>query len=291
MLYVICILKRDSENVELYRVFDTCSDSVMLVKPELLKSIIINTSTQVVNASIVDKNIVLKDWVNGIATEEKIFKSKDSGDERSGPLYVLLATENNICKVIVSDGRITRINKENFKILVENGEVANCSIGELKGVTKIKTEDIYKIQKDAEFEKIIASKYESFIAKTILLGYKNITFNYDIENHEVRLSRYTGLNKEVILPPFITAIMKDAFRGTGVKAIKLNHGLKVIGETAFYPGGRSTGLERVEIPESVEIVGNSVFMGNHNLANSDGTLNTQRFKLLGDKTVVLGQSL
>ena len=287
MIYIICTIKQDTEKIMLYRVYDTCSDSVMLVSPESLKAIISNNRAQVVNAQLQNNNILLKEWANGIASEENAFNSHLA--KGCGPSYVLISTKYFMCKLIGSDGTITKKCKEDLNILVQQGKIANCT--QTKGSIKLKSEDTYEIHWDTEFDKYIKSKYERFIAKTILLGYRNISFEYEIENREVRLKNYTGLNNNVILPPFITAIMKDAFRGKYIKTIRLNHGLKVIGEAAFYHAGSSNSLEHIEIPETVEIIGDDAFTGNRKLAKSDGTINTERFKLLSDKTVIISQSL
>ena len=281
MIYIICTIKQDKEKVILYRIYDTCSGSVMLVSPELLTDIISNNRGRVVNARIQNNNIIIKEWVNGIATEEYVFNSDLY--KINGPKYVIISTEGNTCKLIGLDGRETKLEIKNLKSIEKTEKIANYSTGQI--------EDAYKIHKDAQFDESIKSKYKGFIAKTIILGYRNITFEYEIENSDVRLKKYTGLNDEVILPSFITAIKQDAFKGKGIKAIKLNHGLKVIGEWAFYTDGSSSGLERIEIPETVEIIGDGAFMGNHILARADGTPNKDRFKLLSNKTVVLDQHL
>ena len=95
-------------------------------------------------------------------------------------------------------------------------------------------EDVYEIEEDREFEKIIQSKYNSFIAKTVMLGYAGITFEYLVENYEVILTKYTGTSNDIVLPPFVTAIGKAAFAHKNVVRLKLNNGLKII-------GGRCTG--------------------------------------------------
>ena len=246
MIYVICTIKQDKEKIMLYRIYDTCSDSAMLVSPESLTAIILNKRTQVVNARIQNNNIILKEWANGIASEENAFNSYLA--KGCGPSYVLVSTKYFMCKLIGSDGKITKKCKEDLNNLVKQEKVANC--------TQTKSEDVY-----------------------------------EIENSEVRLKNYTGSNNDVILTQFITAIMKDAFRGKYIKTIRLNHGLKVIGEAAFYHAGSSSSLESIEIPETVEIIGDDAFTGNRKLAKTDGKINTERFKLLSDKTVVLSQSL
>ena len=275
MIYIISVTKSENNEPVYYRIFDTCSDSTMLLGADTLRNIISNTNIQVMNANITKDIIILKEWPNGIPTISSIGQKY----KRSGAKYILLASKyDNTFKIVDYDGNI-------YNILLDELEsriISNCS-------TNLEMIDTYKIYKDEEFEKAIETKYNSFVAKTLLLGKGQITFDYEIENQEVRLKKYTGKSKEVILPPFVTAIMKDAFSYSNIQTIKINEGLKVIGKRAFVsiqPYGR---LERVEIAESVELIGAEAFIENTRLFRADGTLNENRFKLLSTKTVVMDQ--
>ena len=160
----------------------------------------------------------------------------------------------------------------------------------IDGNKKIKTEDVYTIQKDKEFEAIIAEKYNNFIAKTIILGYKDTSFEYEVENKEVRITHYIGINRNVIVPPFITAIGKQAFRDSAIETIKFSEELRIIGNEAFNTY-RKDSIKQVEIPSTVSLIGNNAFKGNIKLSNLGGGIRTKYFKILGDKTVVLDQGL
>ena len=277
---MVFIRRKDRDRVTYYRVYDTCSGSIMLLGPESMKQLILNNMAQVINAKIEKNKLMIKDWQTGVYTNESEFEGNCFVNKKEGASHVLLAAGDTWYKVANSDGIAHNMGSEAFKKFVELGKIINPDI-----------EKVHTIHKDVEFEVRIKQKYNNFIAKTILLGFRDITFDYKVENKEVRLSSYTGNSKEVILPPFITAIMAGAFRAKGIKAVKFSDGLKIIGYESFFAQDGNNGLERVEIPKTVELVGNNAFRGNSIMARSDGTPNDKRFILIGDKTTVSEQSL
>ena len=99
---------------------------------------------------------------------------------------------------------------------------------------------------------------------------------------------YTGTNTDVILPPFITAIKDEAFKKCDITSVVFSKGLKVIGSEAFCTR-RMKGIDQVEIPSTVALIGEGAFMGNAKLSQIDGSINKERFKLLNTKTIVLEQ--
>ena len=58
---------------------------------------------------------------------------------------------------------------------------------------------------------------------------------------------------------------------------------------SFTSNVRLDGIQRVEIPSTVELIGHGAFIGNKRLFNRENELNEERFKLLDNKTVVLKQ--
>ena len=289
MLYIVGTVN-DTKQIVVYRGFDTYSESAMTLQPDRLKEVILNNKIHVVNATIQNGNIVLKDWgkgVNSEATEWDIFTPK-----YKGPKYVLLATEGDTYKIVDTRGFIERFDKEKLVYSIKLDEIANCKITKslIRRKSSIETMDVYNIQKDSEFEREIASKYTSFIAKATMLGYGDVSFEYEIENTTVRLLNYTGSSLNVIIPPFITATKSNAFYRRGIKALKLSEGLKTIGPLSFGSDIRLEGIQRVEIPYTVELVGQRAFLDNVKLFKGESELNMERFKLLDYKTVVLKQS-
>ena len=231
MLYIISEIENDKPKTGFanYGMFDTQSHSAMWIKPTLLKDIILNNKLKIANASVQEDQIVLKDWVHGIA----ILRFNQAGMERSGPKYILLAIKDG--KGILADyrGIINTLNKEEIERLAKAKNIANCELIEKGSEYRLSTTDTYTVYKDEEFERLIAEKYNKFMLKTNMLGIGGISFDYEIENYEVKLQKYTGSNQNVILPSFITVIMKEAFEDSNIKTIRLNEGLKVIGSRAF----------------------------------------------------------
>ena len=282
MLYIVGIINGQKGNTIYYSGFETCSNSSIILDPTMLKEIILSTKIKVANAKIKNNNIVITDWVNAINVETIEFEGDEVVPKYTGAKYVLISRSNNTYKISDNKGYATTVWEAEMRDITETKEVANCS---LNG-NSIEATDIYETISDKEFEKLIAYKYDIFKAKAAMLGYKNITFEYEIENHEVKLKMYTGQNKNIIVPPFITTIMKDAFSLEGIKTIKLSEGLKIIGTKAFSYGE----LERIEIPSTVELIGTGAFGHNGRLFDGNGFLNTDRFKLRNENTIVLNQN-
>ena len=276
MIYIICLLEIENDTVTKYRILDTCSNSTMIVKPNALKELISSDEIQVVNASIKNNNIVLKDWAKRL----DMFEDTSYGRTKSGVKYIITASrENNTYEKTDMEGNLSVISKDTLEYVAKAGAVANCT-----GDTELI--DVYEINEDKDFEIHISKKYNTFIAKTLLLGLGEMSFEYEIENHKVKIREYTGKSKDVILPSFITSIMTHAFSEVNIKTIKLNDGLKVIGARAFAKN-RAGALERIEIPETVALVGTEAFVGNPRVVRWDGILNKDRVQKLNNKTIIL----
>ena len=285
MLYIVSISKGETGAILHYRGFDTYSESSMLLAPERLKAIILHTDIKVVNAKVENNELVLNNWVNEIHTESTELTVIDNKvvDLHHGANFVLLAKRSGKYKLVGFRGNVYTF--ECIEDTVRAREVANCRLIRDRGLIRVESADAYELQNDAEFEETIEKKYKGFLAKTMLLGHQGITFDFKIENHDVKLTEYTGSNKHVILPPFITSIMKEAFRRKGIETIKFSEGLKSIGAKAFVHGN----IARVEIPESVELIGTGAFGNNPKLFKNTGAINDDRFILRNAKTVVMSQ--
>ena len=291
MLYIVNTVQNINADDVKYRMFDTYSDSFMFVDQNILKDIISNNKAQVINANIQNGGIVLRDWGNGISLEISIGKMKY---EHTGPRHIVLAKQNDGYKTVNYHGFTSILHREELKNTIKKGEVANCELIRTTTGDRIKTIDAYEIKTDKEFEKLIETKYNTFIAKTSMLGYGDLSFTYEIENSVVKLASYTGTSKDIILPPFITAIKTEAFHMKNIKTLKLNEGLKSIGILGFGTEGfgeiSGGDLERVEIPSTVELVGLGAFFMRHKLFSKGAELNKDRFKVLNNNTIVLKQT-
>ena len=279
MIYVTCVTKNSRDEIIEYKGFDTCTESPITLSKELLIQIISNTTIKVVNVSIKDNSIVIKEWANGIAS--KGWVSRIVGHTYKGPKYVIWAKGDSEYRLADYYGNTTKVQGKDLKTAIEQNEIANCTIVE----GKIKMEDVYENQRNVEFSREIELKYNNFIAKALMVGYGDVQFEYEIFNSEVRLVRYNGSSLKVILPPFITAIKNGAFDGKGIKTVKLNPGLQAIGAYAL----ASNELERIEIPETVELIEVDAFAYNSKLFSSRYGLNMDRVKLQSDKTIILNK--
>ena len=279
MLYIIHINTNDTKGITSYTGFDTCSDSSMELTTAELAHIIKNTNIQVINASIQNDKIELKNWQNGIST----YISSGSNSKSIGPKYTLLAEkENSMYKIVTYFGSVADISETDLNSIASSYGIANYK-------SKMQAIDIYKIKTNKEFIKSIESKYNTFIAKTALLGIGDTVFEYEIENQEVRLVNYIGSNRDVILPSFIASIKQNASSLSDIKTIKINTGLKVIGPKAFVAEELFGAIEKIEVYETVELICNRVFMDNSRLIKANGTIDTNRVILRNSKTIILGR--
>ena len=140
----------------------------MILAPSKLAHLILNCKMRVVNAKIQNNCIIVTDWVNRL---------------RGGCPYTLLTVSETICKIASFNGFAARISTEELKHLIIRKEIANCNIVGKRVIWV----DTYETIKDTEFEKQIALKHKEFMSKAHIIGYGNVSFNYEIENQQVKL--------------------------------------------------------------------------------------------------------
>ena len=298
MIFVIGIIKKGLDTcgeILKYNILDTSTDSHMYVTPVIMQNILSNCSTPVANAKLHSNNIILKDWVDNITV-------KLSGSTNQYPVddfypntrlvankcaYTLISKKGNQYKLASFNGALKMTTLHELRGYIGLNKIANCRVAEDN--SNIDSTDTYEIIANKAFEKSIADKYEVFLAKTVMLGYGDISFDYKIENAEIILQRYTGSSKNIILPSFITAIMTKAFEDAQIEKLSLNEGLVSIGDLAFLPKLKHDGIESVEIPSTVEIIAPFAFMSNTKICNHLGILNPNRFKLTNNKTIVMAK--
>ena len=197
--------------------------------------------------------------------------------------WILVAKENNTYKIISCHGIIAKISSRKLNGLINNNQIVNCRLEDNKFIST----DTYEIIPNKEFENTIAEKYEAFQAKALLLGYGSISFEYEIENNQVKIRKYTGSSTNIILPSFITVIMKNAFDNVNVETIELNEGLKLIGVGAFVAENKIPQLRFVEIPSTVELIEPKAFSFNYNTLKYGVDPKDTKFKLRSNKTIIL----
>ena len=251
MLYVIKIEETGDTDV-VYHLFDTHTESTFKVTNDEAARLTAKLKLKPMNFSFVSGKIQIKQWPNKIAhysNGKKVIYSEN----------ILLSKLNEdrfklVCAKEI--GKISYCGANTLMSLVEMNKLANCNYID-KEHKIYKSIDTYNTKNNLEFIKSIELKYAEFKAKTALIGL-DISFEYIIENEDVKITIYTGKSTKVILPNFITCICKKAFAYKEIKEVKLNERLKFIGNDAFY----GNEIDYIEIPENVQFVGQGAFYYN-----------------------------
>ena len=286
MFYVIGIIR--SEKGVTYKLIDTLSESTWMLSQNQLEQILQSPFTEIANAKIVNGNVQIQKWVNNIDTmEPKTAREAGKIEAKKCP-FILISENWEDYRITNYNGNIVKVSLKELLTIVNAKEMANCNIINHKGTLIVDWVEKYKIIADAEFEKDIAKKYEIFMAKTNILGNGNNSFKYEIENNQVKLKKYTGSSKNVILPSFITVIMSDAFSEFEIETINLNEGLKIIGAWALAPTNMCKGLEHIEIPSTVELIGRAAFDNNRKMYRANyNHIDMNKVKLRSNKTIIM----
>ena len=269
MLYLIKYQKlRDGKDI--YSLFETHTDSVITVSESTVLELINKHGMEVKNIYIENNRIRVKDWPHAINLHSMDRKDRESE-------YILLSTIHEIVyKLVDTSGMIMYEQGNQLRKLIDQGKIANCGYEDTRSRVH-KSIDTYVIDTDPEFIATVVQKYTEFEAKIALLGL-DANFRYKIENKDVKLTAYTGRSNLVVIPSFITTICNEAFAYRGITEVKLNHGLKHIGNKAFY----GNNLKYVAIPETVEFIGQGAFH-----YNADGAHNKKIYKKLNPDTLII----
>ena len=161
---------------------------------------------------------------------------------------------------------------------IKQKAIANCSIENEKLISF----GTYNITKDIDFEAQIKDKYDRYVAKSTMLG-KKMSFDYIIEGRMVKLVKYTGITKDVIIPKFVTTIMTSAFQKCGIETLIMDNGIKHIGDTAF----QGCNLSEIVIPQTVEFMGSNVFYKNSKLLTQDGDYRDDRITIVNKNATII----
>ena len=281
MIYVIGTSETLIKNsiITVYRLFETHTESVFYGEEKFIKKLITKHKLIIKNMTIDNGIIKLKDWVYPFTAE---YENDHENEKYTVFKYILLGKLNaNKFKLVDKNGQIKHVNNKELSNLTEKDRIINCTAITTDGVLTFKSIDTHNINTDPKFEEYIHNKYKAFEGKSLVVG-KNISFDYNVEGEEVRLTRYTGRDKKVILPNFITTINTRAFyssfvfENTDITEITLNQNLRFIGSSAFFMNE----LRNVELPQSVEFVGQRAF-------SSNKMNNYEIAQLFNDRTVVI----
>ena len=231
-----------NNNEPIYDLFETHTESTIRADTELVIQLIKTHGMEAKNIYIEDNKVLIKDWPHNIKPY-----SKNKGERALN--YILLGKINEQkFKVINCGGGVILATNEYLKELIDCNIVANCKV---KGHrwSGYRSIDTYTIVTDPDFISQIDEKYKEFKAKAMLLG-MDISFDYIIENKEVKIKRYIGTSNRVMIPNFITAICYEAFAHARIQELTLNTGLKHIGNNAF-AGNK---VKSIVLPKTVEFV-------------------------------------
>lgn len=240
MMYIIRI---SNWNKPVYRVIDTNTDSIIDGDKDYIIDIARKCKLGIKNAEIKGRKLVIDEWQDCIQ-----YNGYDKYIDRN---YVLVGKINNDKYRLVysSSGKPICMSKYSLRMKAINNEIANYHIKNTNGEIEYFEKDVLDIRPDSE---LVDIKYNKFIAKSALLG-TDMSFNYTIEGKNVKLLKYTGKSKRVIVPSFVTSIGTEAFKDTEIEEIKLSEGLRFIGINAF----EQTELKEIVLPNTLEYMFNS----------------------------------
>lgn len=210
---------------------------------------------------------------------------KSEQKQKEGYYTLVAIIDGNTYKVVTTSGRAKCVTKSHMTRLTESDMVINCTI---KNNSIECTDDVWIANTDAEFKRYIIGEYEKYQAKSKLLG-NNCNLSLDMIGNDVRVVDYNGASTSIILPNFITVINKEAFRESKISSIKLNKGLKLIGENAF----TNSKLDKLVIPDTVEYVYSSALIVNKNFFKinkfgyeTDGIISKDRV-IMNKNTIII----
>ena len=259
-----------TDSKDTYHLFETHTESIIKVKERFIISLIEKHKMEGKNIYIDNGKVQIKEWPHSMTpnVNHKLGRS---------PYYILLGRiAEHRFKLISNLGSTVNMSEKSLKILIASGKVANCDYRGIEEKT-YKSMDTYEIKINSKFASHTAQKYEEFKAKAAMLG-MDISFNYLVENEDIKIMRYTGTSTKLILPNFITTICDGAFRFSRLKEINLNNGLKHIGNNAFM--GNDTTF--IKLPETMEFaIQDSIHL------NLGGATSKNVYKRLNPNTLII----
>ena len=273
MLYVIAVANMEYTNDKYnYLFYESSTESFFSGGKKFLKSLLDQNRIHTEHTKLLDIEKSEKVWFNDIC------RISDGKITEPGSILVCQLGEDKY-KLVSYSRSITTVNKDDLTDLVKDKRIANCIISN----GKIKTVGTYSADKDDIFKDHISKLYTKYLTLTAMLGCKT-TFTYEIEAKEVKLAKCIDTTRKVIIPNFITSIMRLAFNNRGIEELSLNTGLKAIGSNAFL----NNNISNVTIPETTEFMSLDIFRGNKRLVNSSDDY-TENIKILNSKAIILNK--
>ena len=270
MLYTIDRPGRYNDTI-FCALFETETESTIVITDLQLLDLMIEHKEAIANLRLVEGKIY--------DIKEDCWYKPEYNKAHPGIYYRILAIlGEDKFKIVDDSGNVSYVNSEELKTIKAENSIANCNLtgDDLEFI------DVPKVITDQRFEEDIAKKYERYNNMCMMLGY-NSEFGYIVEGEEVKITKYTGTSKTVIIPNFITSINEEAFCDTSITELTLNNGLKSIGSKAFY----ACNIAQLEIPKSVTFIGKDAFNYNDELFRDSKY--TDNMKILNRNALVINE--
>lgn len=210
--------------------------------------------------------------------------TSDKIDIKPNELIVLEIIDDETYRCIKDTDEITickytynKLKNEANSVRIKNARFINDKLQFCSEVNIIKT--------DKEFKHKIQSNYAKLKAKAKLLGI-HLDISIDIEGYNVRLKNYSGESLNFTIPDWITSIENDAFFLKTMTNIVIGKNVKYIGEGAF----QYNDIQKLEIPESVEVILSNAFNGSSSIVNDSGEFNSNVI-VRNKNTIILNQNI
>lgn len=221
-------IQQDYTFNEVYTVLDNNTNSIIRLSSERLLEISKKLNKKIANADIKNDLIKLHSWVKPTINSRKSLSLFD--------FAVIAKVDNNKYKVVDKDNKITYTNCNGIFELMLVSQTCNCRIVNNRGKQAIKFTDTINSTPKEEFKEQIDSLYRAHKAKLKLLSSEDIDFEYIIEGNRVIMTKYTGKEKEITVPDFVTHIASNCFypdRRLRMETVMIGNGVKGIGINAF----------------------------------------------------------
>lgn len=242
MLYAIAELGQSEDHITGYRIFDVATKSVFdLTFGDILK--LFHNNVRI--AGLTHRyNVVEYKWPNRLTMVSK------EGEIRRAE-FVYIGVIDGVEKSVHFNGMLTDVS-ERFQRFVAESKVANYT--RARGRYGYNIIDAIEIRTEKQFKEMIDLQYRIYIEKSAMMGLDG-SFKYTVIGKDVVLDWFKGESDKAVLPSFITGIGLAAFSDLAMESIKLNDGIKIIGNEAF----RHNMLHDINITSSVQIVGRWAF--------------------------------
>ena len=236
------------ESKDIYHLYDTHTESIIKGDAKFVIKLITTHDMKAANIYLDSKGIQLKEWPHGIK------RYSNNKEDRESINILISKVDGQEFKLFDKTYNTICVSENDLKKLIRWGYVANCEYTIEDGVENYRSIDTCNIETTQEFTDYIKQEYSKFIAKVNLLGLR-ISFDYTIENEEVKIQEYTGSSSRVIIPSFVNTLCNGSFSRRGIRELALNNGLKYIGNHCF----SHNIIRHIKLPETIKFIGIDAF--------------------------------